>query len=44
MPDRLIAHATRQQQLEEVGLDLAGIVRSSREAVDRFVTASADTI
>jgi 1-deoxy-D-xylulose-5-phosphate synthase len=42
MPDRLIAHATRQQQLEEVGLDVAGLVRSTREAVKRFAPASVD--
>lgn len=36
MPDRLIAHATRLQQLEEVGLDVPGIVRSTREAVASF--------
>jgi 1-deoxy-D-xylulose-5-phosphate synthase len=35
MPDRLIAHATRQQQLAEVGLDPAGIARSVRDAVRR---------
>jgi 1-deoxy-D-xylulose-5-phosphate synthase len=35
MPDRLIAHATRQQQLAEVGLDAAGIARSVRDAVRR---------
>jgi 1-deoxy-D-xylulose-5-phosphate synthase len=33
IPDRLIAHATRAQQLAEVGLDTAGIVRSVRDAV-----------
>jgi 1-deoxy-D-xylulose-5-phosphate synthase len=33
MPDRLIAHATRAQQLAEVGLDCAGIVQSIRDAV-----------
>ncbi|MGA2233105.1 MAG: 1-deoxy-D-xylulose-5-phosphate synthase [Tepidisphaeraceae bacterium] len=33
MPDRLVAHATRGQQLAEVGLDAAGIARSIREAV-----------
>ncbi|CAN5414249.1 1-deoxy-D-xylulose-5-phosphate synthase [soil metagenome] len=36
MPDRLIAHATRAQQLEEVGLDVAGLVKSTREAVAQF--------
>lgn len=32
-PDRLIAHATRPQQLAEVGLDVAGIASSIRDAV-----------
>ncbi|HEY7115427.1 MAG TPA: 1-deoxy-D-xylulose-5-phosphate synthase [Tepidisphaeraceae bacterium] len=35
MPDRLIAHASRQQQLAEVGLDVAGIVASVKDAVRR---------
>jgi hypothetical protein len=33
MPDRLVAHATRQQQLTEVGLDCPGIAQSARDAV-----------
>jgi 1-deoxy-D-xylulose-5-phosphate synthase len=33
MPDRLVAHATRGQQLAEVGLDAAGIAQSVRDAV-----------
>ena len=33
MPDRLIAHATRGEQLAEVGLDATGIARSVRDAV-----------
>ena len=33
MPDRLIAHATRKEQLAEVGLDPAGIARSVRDAI-----------
>jgi len=32
-PDRLIAHATRSQQLAEVGLDTPGIIRALRDAV-----------
>ncbi len=32
-PDRLIGHATRKQQLEETGLDTAGIASSVRDAV-----------
>ena len=33
MPDRLIAHATRKQQLAEVGLDPKGIAASVRDAI-----------
>ena len=33
MPDRLIAHATRKEQLAEVGLDPPGIIASVRDAV-----------
>jgi 1-deoxy-D-xylulose-5-phosphate synthase len=33
IPDRLIEHAARPQQLAEVGLDVAGIARSVRDAV-----------
>jgi 1-deoxy-D-xylulose-5-phosphate synthase len=33
IPDRLIAHATRSQQLAEVGLDAGGIARSVRDAI-----------
>ncbi len=33
MPDRLVAHATRAQQLAEVGLDALGIARAVRNAV-----------
>jgi 1-deoxy-D-xylulose-5-phosphate synthase len=33
MPDRLIAHATRKEQLAEVGLDPTGLARSVRDAV-----------
>jgi 1-deoxy-D-xylulose-5-phosphate synthase len=33
MPDRLIAHATRMEQLIEVGLDAGGIARSTRDAI-----------
>ena len=32
-PDRMIAHASRGQQLAEVGLDAAGIARSVTDAV-----------
>jgi hypothetical protein len=40
MPDRLIAHATRQQQLTEVGLDAAGIAQSVRDAVRAGVSGA----
>jgi 1-deoxy-D-xylulose-5-phosphate synthase len=33
MPDRLISHATRPQQLAEVGLDADGLARSVRDAI-----------
>jgi 1-deoxy-D-xylulose-5-phosphate synthase len=33
MPDRLIAHATRKEQLAEVGLDPHGIAKSVRQAL-----------
>lgn len=39
IPDRLIAHATRKEQLAEVGLDAAGIARSVRDAVREAVKA-----
>lgn len=34
MPDRLVGHATRKEQLAEVGLDAHGIARSVRDAVN----------
>jgi 1-deoxy-D-xylulose-5-phosphate synthase len=40
MPDRLIAHATRQQQLTEVGLDAPGIAQSVRDAVRASVSGA----
>jgi 1-deoxy-D-xylulose-5-phosphate synthase len=33
MPDRLVSHATRNQQLNEVGLDAEGLAKSVRDAV-----------
>jgi deoxyxylulose-5-phosphate synthase len=39
MPDRLVAHATRNQQLAEVGLDADGIARSVRDAVRAAIPA-----
>ncbi len=41
IPDRLIAHATRKQQLAEVGLDTDGIVKSVRDAVRQSASAPA---
>jgi 1-deoxy-D-xylulose-5-phosphate synthase len=41
MPDRLVAHATRPQQLAEVGLDAAGIARSVRDAFRAHSAAAA---
>jgi 1-deoxy-D-xylulose-5-phosphate synthase len=41
MPDRLVAHATRKEQLIEVGLDPIGIARSVRDAVSRTKAAVA---
>jgi 1-deoxy-D-xylulose-5-phosphate synthase len=35
MPDRLVAHATRREQLAEVGLDAIGIARSTRDAISK---------
>ena len=43
MPDRLIAHATRPEQLAEVGLDPTGIARSVRDAVREAENAHRDT-
>jgi deoxyxylulose-5-phosphate synthase len=38
MPDRLISHATRKEQLTEVGLDATGIARSVRDAIRTAAT------
>jgi 1-deoxy-D-xylulose-5-phosphate synthase len=43
MPDRLIAHATRKEQLAEVALDPVGIAQSVRDAVLRAASAPADS-
>ena len=43
MPDRLIAHATRKEQLIEVGLDPVGIARSVRDAI-RAARAGRETV
>jgi 1-deoxy-D-xylulose-5-phosphate synthase len=39
MPDRLIAHATRPEQLTEVGLDPQGIATSVRDAAQTAQSA-----
>jgi 1-deoxy-D-xylulose-5-phosphate synthase len=41
MPDRLIPHASRPQQLAEVGLDAAGIAASVKDAIRRAKGQSA---
>ncbi len=41
MPDRLIAHATRPEQLAEIGLDADGIAASVRDAVRAAEAAGA---
>ena len=38
MPDRLIAHATRKEQLTEVGLDAPGIAGSVSHAIQNAQT------
>jgi 1-deoxy-D-xylulose-5-phosphate synthase len=40
MPDRLVAHASRAQQLAEVGLDPAGIARSVRDVIRAGLSVS----
>src|SRR5207253_6222915 len=42
MPDRLIAHASRKEQLAEVGLDAAGIARSVRDSLRTTPTVEAE--
>jgi 1-deoxy-D-xylulose-5-phosphate synthase len=42
-PDRLIAHATRKEQLAEVGLDPAGIARSTRDALRQAHRGAAES-
>jgi 1-deoxy-D-xylulose-5-phosphate synthase len=43
MPDRMIAHATRKEQLTEVGLDPAGIAASVRDSVKEGMKLSIAT-
>lgn len=42
MPDRLIAHASRKEQLAEVGLDAPGIARSVRDAIRLCASSAAE--
>ena len=44
MPDRLVEHATRPQQLAETGLDAAGIAKSVTDAVRAAKAAVADAV
>lgn len=41
LPDRFVGHATRKEQLAEVGLDTTGIVASVRGAIERARTNAA---
>jgi 1-deoxy-D-xylulose-5-phosphate synthase len=41
MPDRLVSHATRKEQLAEVGLDPTGLARSVRDAIRSAAPAEA---
>jgi hypothetical protein len=44
MPDRLVPHATRKEQLAEVGLDPAGIAGSVSDSITRArLVVSADS-
>jgi 1-deoxy-D-xylulose-5-phosphate synthase len=40
MPDRMVAHATRKEQLAEVNLDPTGIASSVRDAIAKAVNVS----
>jgi len=42
LPDRLIAHATREEQLAEVGLDVAGIVHAVRDGIRSALKSAAE--
>jgi 1-deoxy-D-xylulose-5-phosphate synthase len=43
VPDQFILHGERSEQLAEVGLDVAGIVRTAKDLVRRVETTSADS-
>ena len=44
MPDRLISHATRKEQLTEIGLDPKGITASVRDAIKSAGRVDASTV
>ncbi len=44
MPDRLISHATRKEQLTEVGLDPKGIAASVRDAIKSAAVAESSAV
>ena len=44
MPDRLISHATRKEQLTEIGLDPKGIAASVRDAIKAAQRAGAPVV
>lgn len=44
LPDRLIAHATRKEQLTEVGLDPAGLAASVRDAVKAVTSSTTEPV
>ena len=44
MPDRLISHATRKEQLAEVGIDASGIAARARDAIRDAAQAPADVL
>jgi 1-deoxy-D-xylulose-5-phosphate synthase len=41
IPDRFIEHATRQELLEDLGLDAAGIARTCRQIAARLTPIDA---
>lgn len=43
MPDRMVSHATRKEQLAEVGLDAPGIGKSIRAAIQAFQQRAAES-
>lgn len=43
LPDRFILHGERNEQLTEVGLDVAGIVRSAKELAERIQSPATES-